>query len=138
MPKEISQGFQGFKPEDFTVECDCPSCDNTVNLLANHVRGHFSVERVMPFFDPEAVGGATEGRLRGRPEADGVFCDAQCFADTVLAHHQKHALKMFAHEEPEFPYGENKKEYQAASEKHNAEVKNEILKQVRETVAPKK
>lgn len=121
----------------FTAQCGNPDCERTINLLENHVKGHFTVERVIPLFlpDPEGDGEIAQSRLRGRPEADSMFCDGLCLANAVLTLHHKHGLEMLADEGEEFPYGENSTEYQTNSEEHNKVVNIEILRQMREAEA---
>lgn len=125
-PQEITAGYTGFRPEDFVVPCD--GCGNPLNLLENHLRAALHVERVIPFFDPEAMGGATSGKLGGRDEG-GKFHNAECLVKRTQDQGlDKSALPMYAHVEDEYPYGEDTEEFQKISETHNKRLKREAAK----------
>lgn len=135
MAIEHQEQFQGFDPASFEVEC--AGCGNSVNKLSNFVRAAVHVEREIPYFDMEASNGTDRGKYSGRDEG-GVFHSFECLvaylSKAASDLHRDGVPRLMLHDDDEHPYGEDDKKYQTISEKHNAEIKEDLIASIEETL----
>lgn len=132
--QEFQSGHRGFKPEDFTESC--AGCEKPINTLSNHVHLTLRVEREIPYFNPEQMNGATRGSVGGAPEQL-VVHDFECGIKALAKAEKSHPdgiPRIWMHVEGDAPFGEDSDEYQEASAKHNAAIKEQVLAAVEENL----